>query len=198
MGNFRFGLLALGLFALIFVGGSWARRGFPVTTYGIAALRPDPRLPTFEQAVKEGERKDWINSKTNQGDGNAQRDRLRSALLQASTAYKLSPCGATTRQNFIEALSNYTKAWADMAFCTAGVDGCPTGSDARLDTAAAAFTTPADANLKTALREAVDIGGISREDFPSNIRRHVFIWSGAPPSEPTEACLVARKQASRQ
>ncbi|QPF86314.1 hypothetical protein IC762_08530 [Bradyrhizobium genosp. L] len=198
MSNLRFGLLALGLFALIFIGGSWARRGFPVMTYGIVSLKPDPRLPTFEQAVKEGERKDWVNSKTNQGDGNPQRDRLRRELLQAATAYKLSPCGSTTRQNFIEALSNYTQAWADMAFCTPGVDGCPGNVDARFDATVAAFTTPADANVKSALREAIAIGGISREDFPNSVRRHVFSWTGAPPTEPTEACLIARKQASRQ
>jgi hypothetical protein len=33
------------------------------------------------------------------------------------------------------------------------------------------------------LREAIRQGGISREDFPSAIRRHVFLMSGSPPAE---------------
>lgn len=198
MSTFRFSLVAFGLFALIFVGGSWAQRGFPVMTVGIVPMKPDARIPTFEQAVKEGIRRDWVNSKTNQGDGNAERDKLRLELLQAATAYKMSPCGDITRKNLIEAMPNYTKAWYDVAFCRLGVGGCPSNTDQRFDAAVAAFNTPADVNVHRALHEAMEKGGISREDFPSAIRRHAFVWSGAPPDEPQEACLVARKAASRQ
>ena len=196
MSTFRFGLVAFGLFALIFVGGSWALRGFPIMTIGIVALKPDSRLPTFEQSVKAGIRKDWVNSKTNQSDGNAGRDKLRLELLQAANAYKMSPCGDLTRKNLIEAMSDYTKAWADVAFCRLGVDGCPGDTDQRFDAAVAAFNTPADVNVHHALTEAMAKGGISREDFPSEIRRYAFTWSGQP-AEPQEACLVARKAASR-
>ena len=196
MGTFRFGLVAFGLFVLIPVGGSWALRGFPVMTIGIVPLKPDSRLPTFEQSVKEGIRKNWVNSKTNQGDGNAERDKLRLELLQAANAYKLSPCGDLTRKNLIEAMSNYTKAWYDMAFCTPGVGGCPRNIDERIDSAAAAFKTPADVHVQEALRKAISKGGISSEDFPSEIRRHAFVWSG-PPARPREACLLARQAASR-
>jgi len=80
----------------------------------------------------------------------------------------------------------------------AGVDGCPSNSDERLDTAAAAFKTPADLNMHKVLREAIRQGGISRDDFPAPIRRHVFIMSGAPPAEPEAACHAARSTASRQ
>ncbi len=148
--------------------------------------------------MKKGIRQDWVNSKTNQSDGNAERDKLRLDLLQASTAYKMSPCDDTMKKNLVAALSSYVTAWSDMAFCKPGVGGCPSSSDERLDTAAAAFKTPADINVHKALREAIHQGGISREDFPSAIRRHVFLMSGSPPDEPEAACQVARNAASRQ
>jgi hypothetical protein len=198
MSTLRFILVAVGLFALTFIGVSWGNMGFPVITVGVAPLKPDARIPTFDEAVKKGQRQDWVNSKTNQSDGNLARDKLRLDLLQASTAYKMSPCDDTMKQNLVEALSNYARAWSDMAFCKAGVDGCPRNYDERLDTAAAAFKTPADANVHKALREAIGQGGISREDFPVPLRRHIFLWSGSPPDEPEAACLAARKAASRQ
>jgi hypothetical protein len=199
MSTLRFTLVVAGLFALTFVGVSWGNMGFPIMTVGVAPLKPDARIPTFDEAVKKGLREDWVNSKTNQSDGNEERDKLRLDLLQASTAYKMSPCDDTMKKNLVAALSSYVKAWSDMAFCKPGVGGCPSSSDERLDTAAATFKTPADANMRKALREAIGQGGISREDFPSAIRRHVFMISGSsPPDEPEAACLVARKAASRQ
>jgi hypothetical protein len=198
MSTLRFTLVVAGLFALTFVGVSWGIKGFPVMTVGVAPLKPDARIPTFDEAAKKGRREDWVNSKTNQSDGNAERDKLRLDLLQASTAYNLSPCDDTMKKNLVAALSNYVKAWSDMAFCKPGDGGCPKSSDERLDTAAAAFKTPADANVHKTLRAAIHQGGISREDFPSAIRRHVFLFSGSPPDEPEAACLVTRKAASRQ
>ncbi len=198
MSNLRFGLLAFGLFALIFVGGSWARKGFPVMTVGVVPLKPDSRIPTFEEATQQGIRRDWVNSKTNQSDGNAARDKVRRELLQASTAYSMSPCDDTIRKNLIEALTNYTQAWHDIAYCRPGVGGCPTRDDLRMDAGAAAFTTPADVNVRKAARSAMDQGGISLDDFPRALRNFVFVWTDGPPSEPKEACLIARQTASRR
>jgi hypothetical protein len=198
MSTLRFTLVAVGLFALTFVGVSWSKMGFPVMTVGVEPVRPDARIPTFDEAVKEGLRKEWVDSKTLQSDGNTERDKLRLDLLQASTAYKMSPCGDPVKKDLVAALSSYTKAWSDMAFCKPGVGGCASSRDERLDAAAAAFRTPADVNVHKALSEAIDQGGISREDFPSAIRQYVFMWSGIPPDEPEAACLVARKAESRQ
>jgi hypothetical protein len=198
MSTLRFALVVAGLFGLTFVGVAWVRMGFPVVTVGVAPLKPDARIPTFDEAVKKGIRQDWVNSKTTQSDGNAERDKLRLDLLQASTAYKMSPCDDTMKKNLVAALSSYVMAWSDMAFCKPGVGGCPSNSDERLDTAAAAFKTPADMNMHKVLREAIRQGGISREDFPSAIRRHVFLMSGSPPAEPEAACHAARSAANRQ
>jgi hypothetical protein len=188
-------LAVASLFALAFVGVSWTKTGFPVISVGVAPLKPDARIPTFDEAAKKGIRQDWINSKTNQSDGNAERDKLRLDLLQASTAYKMSPCDDTMKKNLVEALSSYVTAWFDMAFCKPGVGACPSSGDERLDTAAAAFKTPADINVHKALRDAIHQGGISREDFPNAIRHYVFLLSGSPPAEPEATCLLARKPA---
>jgi hypothetical protein len=198
MSTLRFTLVAVGLFALTFVGVSWGKMGFPVMTAGVAPVRPDARIPTFDEAVKEDRRKAWVDSKTSQSDGNAERDKLRLDLLQASTAYKMSPCGDPVKKDLVAALSSYAKAWSDMAFCKPGVGDCPSSRDERLGAAAAAFNTPADDNVHQALREAIGQGGISQEDFPSAIRQFVFAWSGSPPDEPEAACLVARKAENRQ
>jgi hypothetical protein len=166
-------------------------------TFGVAPLKPDARIPTFDEAAKKAIRQDWVNSKTNQSDGNPERDKLRLDLLQASTAYKMSPCDDTMKKNLVAALTSYVSAWSDMAFCKPGVGGCASNSDERLDTAAAAFKTPADLNMHKVLREAISQGGISRDDFPAPIRRHVFLMSGTPPAEPEAACHVAGNKAAR-
>jgi hypothetical protein len=88
--TFRFSLIAFGRFARIFVGGSQAQRGFPVMTVGVVSMKPDSRIPTFEQSVKEGIRRDWVDSKTNRSDRNAERDKLRLELLQAADALRTS------------------------------------------------------------------------------------------------------------
>jgi len=197
MSTFRFALLAVGLFALAFIGISWASKGFPVMAMRAVPLKPDARLPTFEESVKRGLRKDWEDSKTSQSDGNGERDKVRLELLQASNAYKLSPCDDTMKKNFVTALTNYTQAWYAMAYCRAGVGGCPNSSNDRLDAAAAAFKTPADVRVHQALRDAIEQGGVSRDDFPRLLRNHVFMWSGVPFGEPEAACITAR-QATRR
>ena len=75
MSTLRFALLAVALFTTAFIGISWANKGFPVMAMRVAPLKPDARLPTFEQSVKQGLRKDWENSKTSQGDGDPKRER---------------------------------------------------------------------------------------------------------------------------
>ena len=198
MSNLRFAMLAVGLFALAFVLISWGNKGFPVMAYGPASLTPDARIPTFAEATKKGLRKEWNDSKTAQSDGNKERDALRLELLQASNAYKLSPCDDTMKKNLVTALSNYINAWHDMAYCSAGYDGCPRSFSDRLDVAAAAFKTPADINVHNALREAINEGGISREDFAYKIRDDVFMWTGPPFRSPKLACFAARQAGNQQ
>ena len=197
MSTIRFTLIAVGLFAMTFIGISWANKSFPVMAMKAEPMKPDARIPTFEDSVKKGIRKDWDNSKTNQSDGNKERDKLRLELLQASIGYKLSPCDATMKKNLVMAVTNYIKAWRAKYHCKAGVDGCPTNEDERIDAARDAFKTPADVRVHKELREAYDQGGITKADFPS-IGHEAFMWTGMPFGEPKAACVGAREAENRR
>ena len=54
MSNLRFVLAAAALFGLAFIGMSWASKGFPVMAVRAVPMKPDARVPTFEQSVKQG------------------------------------------------------------------------------------------------------------------------------------------------
>jgi hypothetical protein len=195
MSSIRFALVAAGLFALAFIGMSWANKGFPVMAMRAVPMKPDARIPTFEESVKNGVRKDWESSKTAQSDGNKERDQLRLALWQASIGYKLSPCDDTMKKNLVEAVTNYIGAWQQMAHCKFGI--CNT-DDASLDAAAAAFKTPADVRVHNALAEAYEEGGIGQGDFPKSVRSNVFMWTGMPFGGPKAACVIAREAANHR
>ncbi len=211
MGRVRFSLVALGLFVLAFAGISWASRGFPialteVTPGGAVApavvpmvavepLKPSAAIPSFEQSVQRGLRKDWENSRTAQSDGDKERDKLRLELWQASIGYNLSPCDPLMKKNLVAALTNYVSAWATMAGCKSG--SC-NGNSMQIDLAATAFQTPADTRVHKALSEAIEKGGIAAADFPRALRDHVFMFSGVPFSGPPEACHGARRADARR
>jgi hypothetical protein len=197
MGTFRFALLAVGLFALAFIGMSWASKGFPVMATRSADLAPDAHLGTVPARVEPDQRKDGEASKTSQGDGNRERDKVRMDLLQASTAYKRSPCDATNKKNLVAALTSYVDAWRAMAYCRPGVGSCPKSGDDAQATAANTFKTPLDLRAQEAMRDALEQGGISIDEFPRSLRTYVFLWTGAPPAEPPAACNAARQAKGR-
>jgi hypothetical protein len=194
MSTIRFTLIAVAIFGLTFVGISWANKGFPVMAMRAEPMKPDARVPTFEEGVKKGIRKDWENSKTAQGDGDPQREALRLAALQAANAFALSPCDATMKKNLVEALSAYAKAWSDMAGCKFFICG---GDDRKVDTAAASFSTPSDMRVREAVRAAFEKGGVSREDFPGSIRLWVTMLAGDP-GDPESACSTGRRAERRR
>jgi hypothetical protein len=171
MSTIRFTLIAVAIFGLTFVGISWANKGFPVMAMRAEPMKPDARVPTFEEGVKKGIRKDWENSKTAQGDGDPQREALRLAALQA-----------------------YAKAWSDMAGCKFFICG---GDDRKVDTAAASFSTPSDMRVREAVRAAFEKGGVSREDFPGSIRLWVTMLAGDP-GDPESACSTGRRAERRR
>ena len=197
MSTLRLALSAAGLFALSFVAVSWAGKGFPVMTIRVAPLKPDARIPTFEESVQRDSRKAWENSQTLQSDGNQERDGLRLDLLQASTAYEMSPCDDTIKKNMVAAVTNYVSAWLNIAHCTPAVGVCPSSKSARIDAARAAFGTPADANVLAAMQKATSQGGIAPDDFPPSIRNDVSLWIGMPVDGPKAACLIARQSENR-
>jgi hypothetical protein len=166
--NFRFVALAGGMFAAAYVGVVWLKSGAPIPVYTVSAPKPDARIPTFEESVENGMRKHWEASKTSQSDGDKTRDGLRLAVLQAATAYQLSPCDKTMKANLVAALTAYTELWRDNMGC--GFWGC---DDKKLDAAAAAFSTPFDMRVREAVINAFEQDGISLDDFPAPVRNLV-------------------------
>ncbi len=185
MSNLRFTLFAFAAFIAAFVGISWASKGFPVMTLRATPLQPDARIPTFEESTKAGLRKDWQNSKTSQGDGDKERNALRLAALQAANAYSLSPCDKTIKKNLVEALTAYVRAWTNKAGC----NFIMCGGGAKVEAAAADFSSPADMRVREAVGAAFEQGGISIEDFPYSIRLFVAMVANDR-GDPRSACAT--------
>lgn len=195
MDTLRFTFASIAVFALAFVGMAWMQRGMPVAAVKVEPLKPSPGIPTFEESVKQGARKDWEVSKTAQSDGDKARDQLRLELMQAAIGYKLSPCDATMKKNLVTAVTNYTSAWQAMAGCKFGLCN---GNGAQIDQAAAAFQTPADKRVHHELRAAFEQGGIGKEDFPNAIRSNVFMWTGLPFGGGEQAACITQRAESRR
>lgn len=94
-----FGLAFAGIFGASKFG--WGLKASPVATVSVAPPpKPEARVPTFEESVQKGARKEWESSKTSQGDGEAGRNQLRLTALQAANAYALSPCDKAIKAAF--------------------------------------------------------------------------------------------------
>jgi hypothetical protein len=196
MDTVRFSLMALVMFAFAFIGISWSQKSLPVVAIEAEPMKPDARTPAFEKNANQGIRKDWENSKTAQSDGDKARDQLRIELMQASIGYKLSPCDATMKRNLVSAVTNYTKAWHAKLNCQPGVDGCPVKEDERFEAARGAFKTPADVRVHRELREAYELGGVTKADFP-DIGRDAFLFSGMPFGDPQAGCITRQAENRR-
>lgn len=141
-------------------------------------LKPDARLPTFQDSVKQSVRKDWENSKTSQGDADAGRNQLRLTAIQAANAYALSPCDKAIKAAFIVAASTYIRAM--------------TGKAVEEGT----FSTPMDMRVREAIEAAFDAGGVTKDDFPAGTR----IWAAAIARSQGDAAspCAAGRQAERR
>jgi hypothetical protein len=111
MSTFRFALITIAVFALTYIGIAWANKGFPIMAMRAEPMKPDARVPTFEESVKKGIRKDWENSKTAQGDGDPKREALRLAALHAAHPHCPWPCDAHVKNRNGEAFGKKAKPW---------------------------------------------------------------------------------------
>jgi len=183
----RFYLYVAMAFVTTFVGVSWAARGFPVgfsPTENVSRaeiVQPLPALvnSTFgDEHAKQYERKMWEAEHTAQSDGDAARDKLRLDALQAANAYAMSPCGDITKQNLIEALTAYTRAWQKKMNCPRPQNMLMFCSDEKVKAASEAFSTPLDIRVKAAFHEAFNQHGVVRADFPEDIRFDMLQFAG--------------------
>jgi len=174
--NVRFVALCAALFVTSYSGVTWVMAGAPMP---VVPFVPPADGPAAQQAALPA------------GDGHPQRDRLRLAALQASTAYARTPCDRAAKTAMVEAVSSYAKAWADMMDC--GPNGC---DYKKINATAAVFSTPLDIKLRDAVGAAFDLRGISIDDFPPPLRINVAMLvrgRGAPAT----ACTETRVQIIR-
>ena len=176
MGNLRLVLVAVALFGGAFVGVFWASKGFPVMTVRAVPMKPDARVPTFEESVKQGLRKDWENSKTSQGDNDPGRNQMRLTAIQAANAYALSPCDKTIKAAFVVAASTYMRTLT------------------KSESSVQAFSTAHDKRVREAIEAAIDAGGITTQDFP----RGSPLWALASMHDDEVSPCAAGRQAERR
>lgn len=200
MGNFRFAALVMALFALTFVGVTWAKKGLSTLPLQAGPSEPVPAAPTAAvQAAPEPHQQAVHDSVTQDphetleppqaSDGDPRRETLRFEALAAAEAFSKSPCEPATKAKLIAALAAYAAAWSELAGCENGACG---GDERKLVAAAAAFSTPADRRVRAALRAAFHKGGISRQDFPASVRLWVTMLVGDP-GDPVSACAAGRR-----
>ena len=221
MSTFRFALVAVGLFALTFVGISWATKGFPVM-----AMRSEPAKPVAQIAQVQAapapavEEKKVLQPKPSQVATQAAvqvptfEESAKKGIRKDWEAAKTVPGdGDPTREALrlavLQAANAYALSPCDptmkknlvealSAYAKAWSDmaGCKFficgGDDRKIDTAAANFSTPSDMRVREAVRSAFEKGGISREDFPGSIRLWVTMLAGDP-GDPVSACATGRR-----
>ncbi|WP_315778045.1 MULTISPECIES: hypothetical protein [unclassified Bradyrhizobium] len=149
--------------------------------------------------AKEFERKAWLAEHTSQSDKNPKLDALRMDALQAATAYKLSPCDKTMKQNLVDALTAYTRAYVAKLDCKRQFWGAKICTDKSLQEAADSVGTPLDQRVKEALFEAFDEKGITKADFPADVREDVPMFAGPGLwSDESSVCRIRQAQRDRR
>ena len=198
----RFAALAAALFVMSYSSVAWVMAGTPFI--GMPPEQPQTRLATLPIHVSDDVTSSLPLSSARvlqphpmqpaarpPGDGHPQRDQLRLAALETSTAYALALCDEAAKANMIHAVSAYAKAWADMMGC--GPDGC---DYRKINVTAATFSTPLDISAREAIGVAFEKRGISLDDFPDSLRINVAMLVRGR-SAPASACPPAGAQVTR-
>jgi hypothetical protein len=171
MSNVRSVVLVVVLFAGGFLGVRWIVHGAPIPVLRVVDLKPDPNIKPFVERSREGiaadREREWLNSKTAQGDGDPERAKLRESVIAAATAFTGSPCNAEFKRQYFDAAAAYGRAFMTLRGCPKYPSSC-NGSDAQLELANATFRTPADGRVKEAIR-AVHAMGIGAKDYPDRL-----------------------------
>jgi hypothetical protein len=151
-------------FVASFAGVSWAARGFPV---GIGASQMV--LTTGDQ--------DQVTKRENERIMRSL-DTIKSEALQAATGFALSPCDSTMKQNLVEALTAYVRAWQIKLDCPRLANMPILCSQEKLRAAVIAFSTPLDRRVADAMAQAFSQSGITSADFSESIRYDMLRFGG--------------------
>jgi len=155
-------------FVASFAGVSWAARGFPI---GIGSRQTVFATSSGGQGTKNAER-------AAPADRAPSLETIRQEALQAATGFALSPCDSTMKQNLIEAVTAYVRAWQLKLDCPRLANMPTSCIDEKLKAAVIAFSTPVDQRLAVALEQAFSQPGITSADFSESIRYDMRRFGG--------------------
>jgi hypothetical protein len=179
--NVRSAMLIFVVFAGAFYGVRWIRDGMPIPGVHVVPLTADSRIPNFAESSRKhiaaAREQEWLESQTAQSDGDPERDRLRTAVIEAATAFTLSPCNDEFKDQYLQAAAAYARSFETLAGCPK----YPTFSgdrDALMERADKIFKSPADGPVKGAIQAVHDMG-ISTKDYPGGIGPAVAALSGS-------------------
>jgi hypothetical protein len=173
-------LMVIALFAVSFLGVRWITLGGPIPVLRVVPLKPNPAIETFEERsrrdIAAAREQEWLDSKTAQSDGDPERNRLREAVIEAATAFRLSPCNEALKKKYFEAVNAYARAFVVLA-------GCPNfplcrDNDAAMENAKKVFHSPADARVREAMSSVHDMG-IGINDYPGPLKLAIDHLSGS-------------------
>lgn len=154
-------------FVASFAGVSWAARGFPV---GAGSERMVLTTPADRGARNAGHGAP--------GDKGPSLDTIRLEALQAATGFALSPCDSTMKQNLVEAMTAYVRAWQIKLDCPRLANVPMFCGEEKLKAAVEAFSTPLDSRLAVAAAQAFSQPGITIGDFSETIRYDMLRFGG--------------------
>jgi len=180
----RFILFVLMSFITVFVGVTWAARGFPMGFSSPSIVQPlQPTLTTTFGDHSAEKKREQLAEQQLQDPDNAKRNPLRADALQAATGYALSPCDKTMKANLVAAAQAYAMTFYELHKCNSMFTNC----DPAFDKGIAVYSTPFDIRVRNALHEAFAKGGISKADFPPELQMSVAQLASSPGS-PVSAC----------
>src|SRR5579864_7647623 len=117
------------LFAGAFCGARWIGDNMPAPPARVAAPPAEPRMRTFDEVGRKNSadtlRQEWLawteqvrrDAYTAQSDGNPERDKLRTAVIETATAFAGSSCNAVFKDQYLQAAAAYARAFATLAEC---------------------------------------------------------------------------------
>src|SRR5262245_22393448 len=180
-------LIAL-LFGAGFLGVHWVAAGTAIPVLGAVTLRAAPTA-----ASEPGERRDDAEAARNAAD--AERDKLRQAVIDTAAAFRLSPCNEALKKAYFEAVAAYVRAFLSTGGCPA-YPSCGS-EDERLKLAVRAFDTPRDARVRQEIAAINDLG-IAHTEYPGNTGAALIGWldTGFPDPEVRWHCAAAQERAA--
>jgi hypothetical protein len=175
MGNGRLIATAIALCVVSYAATQW------LSAVRVIPLKPDPRVPTFHRVDPDSPQTQVEASHAS--DMDPVRDGLRWAVLDSAQSLSDDPCNDQLKARYINAATNYARAWLSVAPCVA-TRTCSSADEPLLQRAQEAFGSPLDHRVRDAMRKAHETDALREGDFPKDVVNHVALLAADPVINP--------------